>query len=116
MTWWGSYLQLEARGVLGMNRRNTECILDHNPRRYFPIVDSKRTMAELCTRLDVATPKLYAGLASHSTLRHLPRLLAKHRDFVIKPNRGAAGRGILVVTDTEGGWYVRHNAERLSLG
>ena len=68
--------RLRERGILGMNRRNAACILDHNPRRHFPIVDSKRAMAELCARLGVATPTLYAGLASHSTLRHLPRLLA----------------------------------------
>ncbi|MBV9124285.1 MAG: alpha-L-glutamate ligase-like protein, partial [Planctomycetes bacterium] len=48
-------------------------------------------------------------------LRRLPELLADHPDFVIKPNRGAAGRGILVVIGREGDGFLRHNGQRLPL-
>jgi alpha-L-glutamate ligase-like protein len=55
-------------------------------------------------------------LAAHSVLRHLPRLLAGHHDLVIKPNRGAGGRGVLVLVGREGSSFVRHNGLRLSEG
>jgi alpha-L-glutamate ligase-like protein len=99
---------------MGMNARNTGCILDRNPRSRYPFVDSKRKMHELCREIGVPTPDLYAALLTHSALRHLPRLLAKHTDFVVKPNRGAAGRGIVVVTGRSGSDYVRHNGTKLS--
>jgi alpha-L-glutamate ligase-like protein len=99
-----------------MNRRNTHFILDHNPRKHFPLVDGKRQMRDLCRRIGVPTPAVYAALAAHSALRHLPRLLAGRADFVLKPNRGAGGRGILVVTGRDGDLFVRADGERLTLG
>lgn len=115
MNWRERFRGLRQAGVLGMNRRNCACILDLNPRSNFPQVDSKRRMHDLCREIGVPTPKLYGGIASHSALRQLPKLLAELTDFVIKPNRGAAGRGILVITEKDGDNFVRHNGERLSV-
>src|SRR5262245_19188555 len=114
MSWWSRWAGLRAAGVLGMNGRNTGCILDRNPRSRFPFVDSKRKMHELCRAIGVPTPDLYAALLTHSALRHLPRLLEKRTDFVVKPSRGAGGRGILVVTGRDGPNYVRHNGTLLT--
>lgn len=116
MNWIERYRRLRARGILGMNRRNTECILDHNPRSAYPLVDSKRKTHELCRGLGVPTPDLYAVIAAHSALRHLPRVLAGLDDFVVKPNRGAAGRGVLVIRGRAGDHFSRHDGERLTLG
>jgi alpha-L-glutamate ligase-like protein len=99
-----------------MNRRNTECILDLNPRPLFPLVDGKRQMRDMCLAMGVPTPDLYAQVAAHSALRHLPRLLVAHQDFVIKPNHGAGGRGILVIVGRKGSAFVRHNGQRLTAG
>ena len=56
MSWLGRWRRLRALGVLGMNRRNAECILDLNPRRLFPLVDSKLKMRDLCESIGVPTP------------------------------------------------------------
>jgi alpha-L-glutamate ligase-like protein len=42
-------------------------------------------------------------------------LLANRPEFVLKPNRGAAGRGILVIRGREGDCFLRHNGEHLRL-
>jgi len=115
MSWWGRISRLRQLGVLGMNCRNTACILDLNPRARFPLVDGKRRLADLCRTIDVPTPELYATVTSHSALRHLPGLLADLPDFVIKPDHGAAGRGILVIVGREGGLFLRHDGRRLRL-
>jgi len=73
-------------------------------------------MRDLCCAIGVPTPAIFAILAAHSALRHLPRLLEPHTDFVLKPNRGAGGRGILVVAGREGRFFLRHNGQRLDLG
>lgn len=114
ISWWKRWAGLKRAGILGMNSRNTERILDCNPRSCFPLVDGKSTMHNLCQELGVPTPDLYAALGSHHALRRLPELLAKRTDFVIKPNRGAGGRGVLVVTGKKGADFVRHNGQLLT--
>lgn len=116
MNWFARYRALGRLGILGMNRRNAECILDLNPRRAFPVVDQKLRMHQLCGRIGVPTPEIYGVVATHSALGKLPALLAGHDEFVIKPNRGAAGRGILVVGGRLGDGFVRHNGQPLAPG
>ncbi|OWK36445.1 alpha-L-glutamate ligase-like protein [Fimbriiglobus ruber] len=115
MSWWTRWKGLRTAGVLGMNARNTGCILDLNPRSRFPLVDNKRQMHELCRSIGVPTPDLYAALLSHHSLRSLPRLLADRDDFVVKPNRGAAGRGVLVITGKDGADFRRHNGTTITV-
>jgi alpha-L-glutamate ligase-like protein len=105
--------RLRELGILGMNRRNAACILDLNPRSKFPIVDDKLRMHRLCRDIGVPTPEVYAEITSYSMLRRLPELLGDRADFVIKPNRGSAGRGVLVVTGRDERGYRRHNGELL---
>lgn len=107
--------RLRELGVLGMNRRNAEYILDHNPRSQFPVVDDKRTMRDLCARIGVPSPALFAAVSCYGMLRRLPFILGRHDEFVLKPNRGSAGRGVLVVVGRRGKEFVRHNGECLSL-
>jgi alpha-L-glutamate ligase-like protein len=107
--------RLREMGILGMNHRNAACILDHNPRAKFPLVDDKLRLAKLCAQIGVPSPAVYAAVSSYGQLRHLPELLGPRSEFVIKPNRGSAGRGILVVTGRDGRDYLRHNGERLTL-
>jgi len=109
-----AFRRLRKLGVLSMNRRNAACIGDHNPRRLFPLVDDKLRMHSLCRQIGVPTPALIAEIGYHSMLRRLPELLAGQDDFVLKPNRGSAGRGILVITGRRGSKFVRHNGESVS--
>jgi alpha-L-glutamate ligase-like protein len=115
MHWLFGARRLKQLGILGMNRRNAACILDHNPRERFPLVDDKLRMRDLCEQIGVASPTVYAVVATHSMLRRLPDLLHHLSDFVIKPNRGSAGRGVLVILKRDGDDFIRHNGERLRI-
>ena len=115
MFWLFGRRKLAQLGILAMNRRNAACILDHNPRALFPLVDDKLRMAEACHRIAVPTPVVYAAIEFHSQLRHLPEILAELPDFVIKPNRGSAGRGVLVLAGRDKNDFIRHNGERIGL-
>jgi alpha-L-glutamate ligase-like protein len=105
--------RLRELGILGMNRRNAACILDHNPRSRFPVVDDKLRLDRLCRRIGVPTPAVYAEVSAYAQLRRLDELLGGRDDFVVKPNHGSAGRGVLVVVGRDGRFYLRHNGERL---
>ncbi len=106
--------RLKELGILGINARNASYILDHNPRALFPVVDDKMRMRDLCVSIGVPTPEVYGVISSLWMLRRLPEYLGGLRDFVVKPNRGSAGRGVLVV-GREGDSLIRHNGEHLSL-
>ena len=105
--------RLKKLGILGMNHRNAACILDHNPRSLYPVVDDKLRMHQLCQQIGVPTPAIHGVIVYHSMLRELRKILGDRDDFVIKPNRGSAGRGVLVVMSRQGDAYLRHNGERL---
>jgi alpha-L-glutamate ligase-like protein len=107
--------RLRELGILGMNQRNVACILDHNPRALFPIVDDKLRLDRLVRTLGVPTPPIHAEINSYAQLKQLEKHLAGLSDFVIKPNRGSAGRGVLVVTCRQNEGWVRHNGEFLSV-
>jgi alpha-L-glutamate ligase-like protein len=107
--------KLKELGILGINHRNAACILDHNPRSLFPVVDDKLRMRALCERIGVPTPKVYAVVGYHAELGRLPQLRGQQADFVVKPNHGSAGRGVLVFVGRDGTSYVRHNGERVPL-
>jgi alpha-L-glutamate ligase-like protein len=113
MHWLFGARRLRQLGILGMNQRNAACILDQNPRKNFPLVDDKLRMRNLCKRIGVPTPEIYCTIGSPGELRQLTERLGTHDDFVIKPSRGSAGRGILVIMGREGPCFVRHNGERL---
>jgi alpha-L-glutamate ligase-like protein len=106
--------RLRELGILGMNCRNAACILDHNPRARYPLVDDKLRLHELCRGRGVPSPAVYGVVKTHSQLRQLPLLLKGRDDFVIKPNQGSAGRGILVVTGRTGQDFMRHNGQVLT--
>jgi alpha-L-glutamate ligase-like protein len=110
-----SWRKLKELGILGINRRNAALILDHNPRALYPLVDDKLRMRDLCQGISVPTPEVYAAISAHSQLRRLGDLLGNREDFVLKPNRGAAGRGVLVIIGGSGQKFLRNNGERLSL-
>jgi alpha-L-glutamate ligase-like protein len=107
--------RLKRLGILSMNRRNAACILDHNPRALYPVVDDKLLMRDLCQRIGVPTPAIYGVIAYHSLLRRLRHYLGDLADFVIKPCRGSGGRGVLVLVGREKNYYLRHSGEPIRL-
>lgn len=90
--------KLKERGVLGLNRRNAEYTLWHNPRHLYPLVDDKLTTKRLAEKAGIAVPKLYAVIEIERQIRNLPQLLEPYQDFVIKPAQGSGGDGIVVIS------------------
>jgi alpha-L-glutamate ligase-like protein len=107
--------RLKKLGILGMNCRNARYILDHNPRALFPIVDDKLKMRDLSLRIGVPTPEVFAAVASFGKLKDLHALLRDREEFVVKPNCGSGGRGILVIAGRQGQDFLRHNGDKITL-
>lgn len=105
--------KLRKAGVLGLNERNAEFIMRHNPRRLYPRVDDKVLTKELALAAGMAVPELYGVITNQGEVRKFQGLVADRDSFVIKPAQGSGGDGILVVT---GRSHRKRDSYRLSSG
>jgi len=101
----GTWKKLQARGVLGLNRRNGDYIARYNPRRLYPLVDDKVLTKELAVEADIAVPALYRVFSEQHQIHELDELAAEYPSFVVKPAHGAGGNGIVVVTGQRNGRF-----------
>ena len=110
---WCGPSQLNAAGILGMNRRNGHYIARYNRRELYPRVDDKLKTKLLAKEFGLRVPELYGVVERQSQVRHLGAMLDGHDQFVIKPTQGSAGKGILVVTDRDGENFYKPSGEAL---
>lgn len=106
---------LRRAGVLGINARNAGYVLRYNPRRLYPLVDDKLKTKRLAEEAGIAVPRLYGVMRAVHDVRRLPEIVARHRDFVIKPATGSGGSGILVVTGRLGELFRTASGDLLNL-
>jgi alpha-L-glutamate ligase-like protein len=98
-----------------MNRRNSEYIMRYNPRPAFPLVDDKVLTKRLAESHGVPTPPLYLVIEHHGDISGLSTALGDRREFVVKPARGAAGSGIVLVVDRNAEGFVKTSGEVIML-
>lgn len=108
------YHRLHKRGILSINRRNSDYVLRYNKRRLYPLVDDKLKTKRLALQSSIAVPPLYQLIETEHQIKHLDKLLEPYTDFVIKPARGAGGDGIIVITDRVFGRYRQINGKLLT--
>ena len=101
--------RLRQRGVLSINRRNSDFVLRYNQRKHFPLVDDKIQTKQLAIQAGIAVPALYGVIESEHDIQALDQLLAPYDDFVIKPAQGSGGDGIIVFTGRALGKYRQIN-------
>ena len=112
--WFAWPSELKESGILGMNRRNLSYILESNPRKNYPRVDNKLVTKQICEDNDIPSPKTYAVINSQVQVRRKGPAITDRSDFVIKPARGAAGRGIVVIADQSDDCYFTPSGRTLS--
>lgn len=87
-------------GILGMNARNLLFVRPYNKKAGVKLVDSKLDTKKLLQQKGIPTPKMYGSIGSlrefeEFNFNKLPQ------SFVIKPNRGFGGGGIVVLRGSD---------------
>lgn len=90
---------LNARGIMGINRRNADYVLKYNERHLYPIVDDKIITKQRAIEAGIHVPEMYGIISTEKEIERLPEIIGDRNDFVIKPAQGAGGDGILVIAD-----------------
>jgi alpha-L-glutamate ligase-like protein len=106
---------LRRKDIVGMNYRNIELIGRYNPRSRYPLVDNKLKTKVLAAEWGVPVTELYAVIEQQSQVRNLHDILLPYESFVIKPDHGSGGKGIIVITHREGDTFIKTNSEALTL-
>lgn len=96
---WKTWKALEAKGIMGINRRNADYVLKYNKRSLYPIVDDKIITKERALAAGIHVPELYGVISTEKEIDKLDAIIGQRNDFVIKPAKGAGGDGILVIAD-----------------
>lgn len=100
--------------VLSINSRNRDFVNQLNERKLLDLATDKlRTKAALrATKIPVA--ETISTCASHRQLESFISDFRQYPSFVIKPNRGSQGNGILVIHHREGDNYVTAGGRQMN--
>lgn len=98
-----TYKKLKEKGVLGINSRNADHILKLNKRKFYPLADSKLSSKLLAQEADLPVPELYEVFSYVYELKTITERLKAYDSFVIKPEHGSGGDGVLVLKREEDG-------------
>jgi len=98
--------KLKAAGLLGLNQRNGDFILQYNHRRFYPLVDDKLLCKERMLRENLPVPALVGVIELMHQTSHINDVLGDVQEFVIKPARGSGGDGIMVISGRQGGYFI----------
>ena len=82
---WKTWKALEARGIMGINRRNADYVLKYNKRSLYPIVDDKIITKERAIAAGIHVPELYGVISTEKEIDKLDGIIGGRTDFVIKP-------------------------------
>lgn len=105
---------LHDMGLLGMNQRNADYVMAHNPRRLYPLVDDKLRTKQLAEAANIAVPELYGTIEIEHDIPKLDKIVEAHNDFVIKPSQGSGGNGIVVIVGRRGDQYIKASGDMMN--
>ncbi len=114
LRFWAWPRELKRCGVLGINARNLNYISRLNPREFYPRVDDKVLTKQICDSAGIPVPQTYAVIDRYGDLKRFAELVGNRQQFVIKPARGAGGRGVLVIVRQDGREFESSSGQVLS--
>jgi len=85
-----------SKNILGMNARNLTYIRPHNLKKAKRLADDKIRSKRMLKKAGVPVPRLIAQISSRHTLENFDWGILPP-SFVIKPNKGLGGEGIIVI-------------------
>lgn len=107
-------LRAIRREFLGINRRNHDYLFRWNRRDRWRLVDDKIACKTVLETHGVPVPPVLDRCDAQWEIAALGARLAEHRDFVLKPARGAGGGGIMIIVDRADDAFVKASGVRLA--
>ncbi len=106
-----------SKNILGMNARNLTYIRPNNLKRAKRLADDKIRSKRLLKKAGVPVPRLIAQISSRRTLENFDWSILPP-SFVIKPNKGLGGDGIIVIYGRKRGTddvWIKSNGKTVTM-
>jgi len=103
------------KGLLGINARNLLYIRPFNPKKAIKLADDKIKTKKFLSARGIPVPKLLGVIKD-------PKELEKYdfnslpASFVVKPNKGFGGEGIIPIIDKKGNIFTKSGGDQMTLG
>ena len=97
-------------GLLGINARNLLYIKAYNPKKAVMLADSKIKTKNFLSARGVPVARMYNAIYSKKQLKTFD-FNSLPSSFVVKPNSGYGGEGILIIKGRKGGNWIKGNDE-----
>lgn len=100
-------MALKIKDILGLNARNYDYLSKYNPKSAKKIADSKLLTKSTLQKANLPVPRLYRVLRKDEDVEKFD-FTKLSESFVLKPNRGLGGEGIIVVENVgpEAGTWI----------
>ncbi|MEK7146003.1 MAG: sugar-transfer associated ATP-grasp domain-containing protein, partial [Patescibacteria group bacterium] len=100
-------------GILGINARNFHYIRPYNPKKAIRLADDKLKTKHFLSARGVPVPKLFGVIKSYEELERFDFNILPSA-FVLKPNFGYGGEGIVPIVEQEEEFFVKSSGELIS--
>lgn len=101
----------KSSGILGINARNLLYVSRYNTKASKLLADDKISTKYFLSTRGIGTAKLYYAIRTLSELRNFKSAQLPRR-FVIKPNHGYGGEGIIAIKEKRGSLYISSTGKR----
>ncbi|MBQ0725423.1 MAG: hypothetical protein KBT51_08525 [Cycloclasticus sp.] len=92
--------------VLSINGRNRDLIYKHNTETLLQLATNKLETKKCLTQSGVPCPSTLSSCHSYSEVDTFLASMSGQQDFVIKPNKGARGSGILLLAEKKDNGFL----------
>ncbi len=106
----------KRKTILGMNERNLSYINQYNKRGGFRLADHKLKTKKKLNKFNIPNPKIFATISNEDELKKF-NWDSLPESFVIKPNNGVAGKGIVVIFSKDkknNDLWIKSNGNKIS--
>jgi len=100
-------------GILGINARNLLYVKPYNPKKAIKMADNKIKTKQFLSARGIPVPKLYGIIRTPEELERYD-FNTLNNSFVLKPNNGYGGEGIIPVVDKKDNYYITPGNKKYS--
>lgn len=106
---------MDAASVVGINSRNREFVYKHNTKPLLSLAADKLEAKVALSKYNIPVPETLGACSTHREINALMETIKTLSRFVIKPNNGSQGNGILVIIGKKEEHYISASGKQWSI-
>ncbi|MBL4606623.1 MAG: hypothetical protein JKY01_02195 [Pseudomonadales bacterium] len=109
-----SILDKQGYRILGLNERNRELIYKENDKALLLLAADKLRTKEILKNEGVPCPETWSVCRSYAEIDSFLSVILNKQNFVIKPNNGSRGNGIIVIAQHNHDGFITTSGKALT--